>query len=233
MYKGKKILAFVPARGGSKGIPKKNILQIESKPLIQYTLDVASKCSYIDKVFISTDDEKIKSCVEVLGYKIPFLRPKELAGDETPTILAILDTIKTLKLKGEEFDYLMLLQPTQPFRKVFHLEESIKKIIDNGLDDLVSVSLVNEHPILIRQVDKRGKLMKLIDTNSSVRRQDFQEFYKVNGSIYINKVESLNSESSLNDNINPYIMDSKYDIDIDDMEDVEKFTNILQKYRNE
>ncbi len=222
MYKNKKILAIIPARGGSKGIKHKNTFEILGKPLINYTIDVAKSSKYIDKIHVSTDAEYIAEVAKENGIDIPFLRPNELASDEAPTILSLIDSIEKLKKLGFEFDYLLLLQPTQPLRLTEHIDKAIEKIIDEELDDIVSVSLVNEHPILMRTINGNGQVERLLNMNSTARRQDFPDFYKVNGSLYINKIEDINADLSLNDNKNPFIMDSKYDIDIDEMEDIEK-----------
>ncbi len=229
MYKGKKILAIIPARGGSKGIKNKNIIEINGKPLINYTLDTAKASKYIDKIHVSTDAEYIAEVVRDYGIDVPFLRPSELATDKAPTILGLIDSIAKLKSLGFEFDYLLLLQPTQPYREVAHIDLAIEKIISNNLSDLISVSEVNDHPILMRTINENEKLNSLLNINSTVRRQDFSKIYKVNGSIYINKIEDITENLSLNDNVNPFIMDSKYDIDIDAFEDIEYFKYVLDK----
>lgn len=132
-------------------------------------------------------------------------------------------TLQRLMKEDVTYDYIMLLQPTQPLRKAEFLEEAIELIIDNDHPSLVSVSPVLEHPILMRTVDKTGALCSLLSTSSTVRRQDFSPVYKVNGSIYINRIDStFTNSTSLNDNLYPYFMDNTYDIDIDSAEDLEK-----------
>ncbi len=221
MYKGKRILAIIPARGGSKGIPRKNIISVNGKPLIQYTIDVAKKSKYIDRIIVSTEDEEIADIALSSGAEVPFLRPKELAQDETKTIDVLVDVIKKLKLSGKEYDYSILLQPTQPLRQPFHIDESIERLIELNEDSLISISEVKEHPILMKTIDENGKLQNLLNSRSDIRRQDFSKIYKVNGAIYINKInEQFNKNTSLNDNKIAYIMDKKYDLDIDEPEDL-------------
>ena len=222
MYKNKSILAIIPARGGSKGILRKNIINVNGKPLIQYTIDSAKKSKYIDRLVISTEDAEIASIAVRCGAEAPFLRPIELAKDETKTIDVLIDVIKKLEGLGYKYDYMVLLQPTQPLRETFHIDEAIEMIIDKNKDSLVSVSEVSEHPILMRTVDEKNETRSLLGQRSDIRRQDFSKVYKVNGAIYINKLNNkFNTNTSLNDNKLAYIMDKKYDLDIDEPEDLD------------
>ncbi|TDT51974.1 cytidylyltransferase domain-containing protein [Fonticella tunisiensis] len=231
MYKGKTFLAIIPARGGSKGIPRKNIINVNGKPLIQYTIDEAKKAQYLDRIIVSTDDEEIAEVSKKCGAEVPFLRPKELADDNSKTIDVLLHAINELVKQGNKYDYVVLLQPTQPLRKSWHIDESIKKIVESNEESLVSVTEVKEHPILMRTIDKNDRVENLLNVNSTVRRQDFPKFYKVNGAIYINKLnENFNNYTSLNDNKLAYIMDKKYDIDIDEPIDLEIFEFLVKRY---
>ncbi len=228
MYKEKKILAVIPARGGSKGIPRKNIVPINGKPLIQYSIDEARKSKYIDSLIVSTDDKEIAEISCQLGAEVPFLRPQNLAGDTAKTIDVLVDVVQKLK---QQYDYLLLLQPTSPLRRTFHIDEAIQKIIDDGRPSLVSVCKVKEHPVLMRTITKNGQLKNLLDTNSTVRRQDFPEYYIVNGAIYINKLDdNFTNQTSLNDNILPYIMEQKYSLDIDEPQDLEKVKLFINEF---
>lgn len=227
MYKGKTFLAVIPARGGSKGVPKKNIVKINKKPLIQYTIEAAKASEFIDEIIVSTDDTEIAKVCNKLGVDIPFLRPNQLATDQAKTIDTILHVIGEQKKRKKVYDYIVLLQPTQPLRKAWHIDDAIKKIIKNNQESLVSITEVNEHPILMRTFDKNDRLVNVLNQNSTVRRQELSKVYKVNGAIYINQVSVLNQNTSLNDNISGYIMDKKYDLDIDDFDDLKTFQNIL------
>lgn len=223
MYCNKKILAIIPARGGSKGIPKKNIIKIKGKPLLQYTIDAAIKSKYIDEIHVSTDDDDIAEVAKYLGVNVLRKRPIELAQDNSKSIEVLLDVINYYKDIQQHFDYVLLLQPTQPLRQSFHIDEAIEKIINLSAESLVSVSLVDNHPILVRQINKEGKLVSILQQTSTVRRQDFDSYYVVNGAIYLNKIDTINARTSLNDNVIPYIMDKKFDIDIDEYFDVNVF----------
>ncbi|MEQ6356845.1 acylneuraminate cytidylyltransferase family protein [Lysinibacillus sp. M3] len=228
MIEDKRILAIVPARGGSKGIKNKNITAVKNKPLIAYTLEEAKLSKYIDSIYVSTDNEAIAKICSEHGVKVNELRPKELATDEAKTIDTVLYTIELLKEKGQVFDYVILLQPTQPLRRFFHIDEAIELIYSRNEESLVSVNKVEDHPILIRKLNKDGTLSNLLDFNSTVRRQDFENFYVVNGAIYINKINnSLNKFTSLNDNKLAYLMDRKYHLDIDEPADLKKFESFV------
>ena len=216
-----RILAIVPARGGSKGIKDKNIKEIEGRPLIEYTIEAAKRCEYIDEIVVSTDSEKIAKAAKKAGAKVPFLRPDELASDTARTIDVVLFTIEQLKLIGQEYDIVVLLQPTSPLRDEDDICGAIEKYVSCNMKSLVSVSEVSESPILMRQIVDETHMEKLLNINSTIRRQDMAKYYMVNGSIYINKIEELNSDTSLNDNVIPYVMDRSHAVDIDDYVDIE------------
>ncbi|MDD4429004.1 MAG: acylneuraminate cytidylyltransferase family protein [Paludibacter sp.] len=216
MYKNKRILAIIPARGGSKGIPHKNIIRLSGKPLIVYTIEAALASGRFDDVIVSTDDDQIAYIAIKYGASVPCLRPSYLAEDTSKTVDAVLYTLDCLKKAEKIYDIVVLLQPTSPFRDANDISNAIDLFIDNDLESLVSVSPVSEHPLLIRQMDINLKLTKLLNFDSSVRRQDFPPYYIINGAIYINYMDDINSNTSFNDNLSGYLMDSEHSIDIDD-----------------
>lgn len=215
MFHNKKYLALIPARGGSKGIPEKNIYEIQGKPLIAYSIEAAKSCMYIDDVVVSTDSEKIADIARKYGATVPFLRPDYLAGDEAKTIDCVLDTLERLE---ESYDVLVLLQPTSPLRKEEDISHAIERFSEIGRD-LVSISEVEDNPVLIRQTDG-DELIPLLSVNSTVRRQDMIPYYKVNGAIYINEIAGLTKETSFNDNPAYYFMEKSHSVDIDRYEDI-------------
>lgn len=231
MYKDQKILAIIPARGGSKGIPNKNITNLCGKPLIAYSILAAKASQYIDDIIVSTDSEQIADIATQYDASVPFLRPLALASDTSKTIDCMIYTIDELKKQGCHYDCVVLLQPTQPIRKEGSIDQAITMLLDSPEDSLVSVTTVSEHPILMRTITKEGTLKSLLPTSSTVRRQDFPDIYRVNGSIYINRVNAhLNTSTSLNDNILPFFMEEKYSIDIDSYEDLKKAEIFLQQH---
>ena len=230
MFGKQKILALIPARGGSKGIKDKNIIPLAGKPLIAYSIEAAKKSKYIDSIVVTTDSEKIAEVAKRYGARVPFLRPAELAADTSKTIDAVLHAIKTLKSMGENYDTLVLLQPTQPLRTTDDIGKAIELYYESGENGLVSISSVDDSPLLIRSIDEDGKLINLLSQNSTCRRQDMPNYYKVNGCIYINKIDEINENTSFNDNKVPFIMDKEHSIDIDELSDLWMAECYLKNY---
>lgn len=220
MYNDKKILALIPARGGSKGIKNKNIIDLCGKPLISYTIDSAKGSKYIDEIIVSTDSEEIAEISRQYGACVPFLRPKELATDTSTTLDVVIHAIDFLTKKRDMFHTLILLQPTEPLRTSDDIDGAIEKHFLHGERSLVSVSEVDDNPILIRTLNKDDLLVPLINLNSTCRRQDMPVYYRVNGCIYINKISEINQTTSFNDNELAYIMQREHSIDIDELKDL-------------
>lgn len=234
MYKGKKILGLIPARGGSKGIPSKNIIEIYGKPLIQYSIECAKGSKYLDRTIISTDDTKIKDVAVKCGGDVPFMRPPELALDTSKTIDAVVHAINWLKKHGEEYDYLVLLQNTVPLRKPWHIDEAIEKLFASNEKSLVSVTEVDENPVLMRTINADGTVHNLLNVNSTMRRQDFPKFYRVDGAIYIQKLDKdFGLNTSLNDGRLSYIIEERYSVDIDTYLDIRKIEYYLEQELNQ
>lgn len=223
MIDKKKILAFIPARGGSKGIKDKNILEINGKPLLAYTIEAAKNSTYIDAVLVSTDSEKIGRIAKEYGAWVPFLRPADLATDTIPTLDAVLYTINRIKEMGElyEYDILILLQPTSPLRSTEDIDNALRFFVKNACLPLAAVTEVTESPILMRVIGEDGYLKKLIPLYGTIRRQDMPSYYRLNGSIYINLISELDSHTSFNDNPIPFVMENSHSADIDDFLDLE------------
>lgn len=219
MIGNKRILAWIPARGGSKGIKDKNIKDLNGKPLIAYTIEAARKSKYIDEVMVSTDSEVIADISREYGAWVPSLRPKELAGDTSKTIDAVLHTKKMLVELDRKFEVLCLLQPTSPLRTANDIDGAILRYSNSGYRNVVAVSKVKDHPILIRSVKEDGSLEPLLNQKSTCRRQDMVDYYRVNGSIYINSMGKIDLNTSFNDNEIGYVIDEQHAIDIDEIED--------------
>ena len=228
MYKKNKILALIPARGGSKGIKNKNIVSVNGKPLIAYTIDAAKASKYIDYIYVSTDSEKIADVAIKYGALIPFMRDETLAQDTSKTIDAVMFSVNKFKEMGYDFDYLVLLQPTSPLRTGEVIDAAIEKLLASTYTSLVSVSKVDDNPVLIRSIDDNNCLVPILKQSSTVRRQDFKDYYRVNGAIYINKISELTLNTSLNDNLYAYIMPQDRSFDIDTMDDLKALRSFLR-----
>lgn len=228
MFNGEKVLAIIPARGGSKGIPHKNIIDLGGKPLIDYTIEAAIKSTYIDYVLVTTDDYEIAEVSKAAGASVPFLRPEELAHDNSRTIDAVMHAIDWLAVNHLVFQTVILLQPTQPFRDENDIDAAIRIFYESGKESVVSVCEAEDHPLLLRKIEN-GRLNTLLSASSTCRRQDMPVYYKVNGCIYINSTEEINADTSFNDNRIPFVMPKEKSVDIDDFRDLEYARFLISK----
>lgn len=229
MINGKSVLALIPARGGSKGIKDKNIILLEGKPLINYTIETAIKSSYIDRVVVTTDSDKIAEVAMEAGADVPFKRPAELAADSSKTLDAVLHAINWLDDNDRHYDILVLLQPTQPLRNISDIDDALEKFEAMNEQALVSICEVDDNPVLIRTINDHGLMDNLINMNSDIRRQDMPIYYKLNGAVYINKIDEINENTSFNDNPVPYLMAKERSVDIDDLDDLEMAKILIRR----
>ena len=220
MYQGKKILALIPARGGSKGIKDKNIIDLCGKPLIAYSIECGLQSKYIDSVVVTTDSEKIAEVSRQYGARVPFLRPAEYAQDTSTTLVAVLHAIRTLEEMGETYDTHVLLQPTQPLRTSEDVDKAIEAYFANGEEDLISVKPVSDPPVLMRTIGEDGRLHPLLNYTADMRRQDMPAYYRIDGCIYINNIERLDENSKFANNSVPFIMEPEHAVDIDELVDL-------------
>ncbi|MBC8755134.1 acylneuraminate cytidylyltransferase family protein [Kordia sp. YSTF-M3] len=221
-----KILAIIPARGGSKGVPGKNKKLLLGKPLIQYSIDAALQSKHITEVVVTTDDEEIISIAKSLGANVPFVRPKHLAEDTTPTLPVIQHAISHFEAEGKLFDAICLLQPTSPFRPKGFLDKALETFIEKQTDALISVLEVPHqyNPHWTFEPNKNGILeIATGEKNIIPRRQELPKAYHRDGSIYITKTNIIQNENSLYGNSLSYIVsDSAYYVNIDTQEDWQK-----------
>ncbi|MBU1863744.1 MAG: acylneuraminate cytidylyltransferase family protein [Candidatus Omnitrophica bacterium] len=230
--KKKEILAIVPARSGSKGIKNKNSACLNGKPLIYYTIDEARKSALIDRLVVSTDSKRIAMLAQSFGAEVPFMRPKYLASDKTKSIDVVLDVLDTLK-KDENYkpDLIVLLQPTSPLRKRFHIDEALQRLLKSNADSIVSLCQLREpHPRKIKVIKKGYVHPFLKGADSSVPRQLLSNCYRLNGAIYAAYTDSvIKKRRFLGRKVIPYIMDEKYSVNIDSPLDLMLADALLQK----
>lgn len=211
------ILAIIPARGGSKGVHRKNLKNLKGKPLISYTIEAAKMSKYVDRLVVSTDDIEIAEVSKEYGAEIPCLRPEMLAGDVSPTVDAVLHMINFLKeSEGYIPSHIMLLQCTSPLRNSKHINEAVEKLKNSSQKALISVceSEVNPYWTNVFDGDELKPFIK--DGYKITRRQDLPIVYRVNGAIYIIETEVLLREKNFQpSSLTGYIMDEYYSIDID------------------
>jgi CMP-N,N'-diacetyllegionaminic acid synthase len=189
-------LFLITARGGSKGIPRKNIKKLGDKPLIYYSIDLAKKFTSHENICVSTDSAEIRSMVENYGLKVPFLRPKDLATDNSSSYEVILHAINWYEKNGKSYDNLVLLQPTSPFRLERHLNEALE-LFENKIDMVVSVKKINKNiAATYYKNTQNGFIEKVFESESEkIRRQDAELIYEINGAIYVINVNSLKSSN--------------------------------------
>lgn len=208
MIQQKTILAILPARGGSKRVSRKNLRVVSGKPLIAWTIEEAKKSKYIDRIVLSSEDPEIIAVGEKWGCECPFIRPLELAQDDTPGIAPVLHLIQTLP---QNFDYLVLLQPTSPLRDVGDIDGCIEKCISEKSVSCVSVSLVDKK---IAWMFKLGKSNELI--SPFPKDIDCSPTYVLNGAVYVAQVDwLLKSGSFVGSSTVGFPMEREHSLDID------------------
>lgn len=209
------MLVVIPARGGSKGVPGKNIKELGGKPLIQYTIDEARKIFEGNHILVSTDSIEIKNKVENLGLKVPFMRPKELATDTSGTQDVLLHALNSVESRGYFPDTIILLQPTSPFRKATHIKEALE-LYNTKLDMVVSVKETTSNPYYVLKEENKLGFLENSKKGDFTRRQDCPRVWELNGAIYIINTRSLKS-GKIGDftKVKKYVMNefSSHDID--------------------
>ncbi|WP_456277639.1 acylneuraminate cytidylyltransferase family protein [Bacillus sp. AK128] len=212
MINNRKILAIVPARGGSKGILRKNLSIISDKPLLAWTIEEAKKSKYIDRLILSSEDSEIIQVAAKYGCEVPFTRPTELARDDTPGVSPILHAIMELP----SYDYVMMLQPTSPLRTVEDIDGCIEYFINKEGESCVSVVEAHKPPHWIYKVTSDNRLRPILEGETVNRRQDAPKTYELNGAVYIASKEFLlEYETFLTDDTIAYEMPRERSYDID------------------
>lgn len=214
------MIALIPARGGSKGLPGKNLKLLNGKPLIAYTIEAALQSKCIDRVIVSTDDQEIAEVAKEWGAEIPFMRPDFLASDTAHAVDVYKYTLNKLEeLSGNQVDEFIVLQPTSPLRNSNHIDEAIELFQIKNADSVISYC-EEQHPVFWHKyITDEGKFEELFEGDFNKNRQEMKPTYYPNGSIYIfkknlilnNKYQSMNSYA--------YLMDRKFSVDIDTIED--------------
>ncbi|MDP1393416.1 cytidylyltransferase domain-containing protein [Lysinibacillus capsici] len=218
-------LAVIPARGGSKGVPGKNIRLLAGKPLIAWTIEAAKRSKYITTTIVSTDDEEISTVAIEYGAEVPFIRPAHLAEDDTPGVAPILHALE----QCPDYDYVVVLQPTSPLRTAEDIDGTIEKMFKNDGDFCVSVAEASQSPYWMYTLNKDDVMQPLIDSPLVVRRQELPKAYILNGAVYVAKVEELKkTESFITSETVAYEMPEERSFDIDLEKDFLVCENIMQ-----
>lgn len=228
MYNNKSFLAIIPARGGSKGIKDKNIINLKGKPLIAYTIEAAIESQVFDEIMVSTDSLKIAEISKSFGAKIPFLRPKELASDNAKTVDVIIHALNYYINQNIEFDYFMLLQPTSPLRNSKDIQNAVNLLFEKNANSIVSVCETEHSPLWSNTLPDDLSLANFIKQEvKNIPRQELPKYYRINGAIYISNVDFFISEKDFyGEKSYAYVMPPERSIDIDNLVDL-KLVEIL------
>ena len=225
MIGGKRVLALVPARRGSKGLPLKNIRPLHGMPLLAWPIKAARASQYVDRVVISTDDADFAALAQAAGADAPFLRPPELATDSASSIGVIIHALDALKSVNDEYDYLVLLEPTSPLTEASDVDAALKTLVarSRDADAIVGVTpLSTSHPAFAVRVNERGLISPFATATFRhlPRRQDVEPLYCLDGSLYASTTEALRSKSSFcHDRTIAHIMPRHKSFEVDDLVD--------------
>lgn len=223
----KKIVAIITARGGSKGLPRKNVLDLNGKPLIAHTIDAAKESQIFDKIIVTTDDKEIKEVSLKFGAEV-IDRPAELATDMASSMDVIEHSLKVLQKNEENYTHFVLLQPTSPLRTATYIKESWSKYLKDDANSLVSVMEV-EHPPQKMLIEKNGEVTPLTKWEDLTKpRQSLPKAYLPNGAIYICKIDKfMQGKNFFEKPLSIFEMDKKSSVDIDRKEDLELLKGLL------
>ncbi len=218
------ILGIIPARGGSKGIPQKNLVSLAGKPLLSYTCEQALRAKSLTRVIVNTDNEEIARCAKGYRVEVPFLRPKHLSEDETPMLDVLLHALETLQSQeGYQPDIVVLLQPTSPLRQAEQIDEAVQKLVNSDADSVVSVVEVPHqfNPVSLLRLES-GSLIPYLNGPQISRRQEKPILYARNGpAILAVRRKILVEQKSLYGNRTlPFVMPLEFSVDIDGPSDL-------------
>lgn len=230
MQKEKSILAIIPARSGSKGLKDKNILLLDGKPLIAYTIEAAIKSRIFSDIIVATDSNIYADIAKKYGASVPFLRPNEISRDDSTSTEVILYTLEQLERMGKRYDMFMLLQPTSPLRSSMDIINSMKLMENKNANAIVSMCETNHSKDFMIELEEDYCLEGFLK-NVRRRRQDKKKTYMLNGAIYLSKTEYYKENRDFyGDKCYAYIMDKYSSVDIDDIYDF-KYAEILLKMK--
>lgn len=217
------VVTIITARGNSKGIPSKNIVELNGKPLIAWSIIAAKQSENVSRVIVSTDSQKIADIALQYGAEVPFLRPPELAQDDTLGLAVVIHAIKWLSdNEGYSPEFTMLLQPTSPLRNSTDIENVINMLNNKTTSSVVSVSPVEQHPHLMVNIKNNGTMKCLAELSmGSGNRHEYPDVYALNGAIYIAKTNDIvKNETWYNEHSMAYIMPEERSVDIDSPKDL-------------
>lgn len=229
-------LAVIPARGGSKGLPRKNVRVLGNLPLIAHTIQAALE-SNLSRVIVSTDDEEIAGIAKEYGAEVPFIRPAEFSGDSATSLSVLLHAIRYMEEKQNyHADTIAFLQPTSPFRTAAHINGALQNFVEADTTSLITVTDVQEfHPYFMFTQEENHRIKTLFELKERpLRRQDLPTYYRINGALYVSKrsyYDGIDEHAAIFDwnSLSSYIMDAPSSIDINDYLDFQHAELLLKK----
>lgn len=226
MIEGKSVLAIVPARGGSKGLPGKNVMPVGGKPLIAWTIAAAKASQHIDRVILSSEDPAIIDAARAAGCEVPFVRPAELASDEARVEDAVLHALDSI---AEQYDLLVLLQPTSPLRRGEDIDGCLAAYLNRRAGSAMSVCEPSKSPYWMFRMDDEDRLDRLLPLpEGGHRRQNLPSVYAPNGAVYVIGVETFRkTRAFVTDDTVGYVMPVDRSIDIDTPMDMALFKSVV------
>jgi len=230
-----KNLAIIPARSGSKGLQDKNIKHMCDKPLLAYTIEAAIKSNLFDQIMVSTDSERYAEVARSCGAQVPFLRSDQMATDSAGSWDVVREVLEMYEQRGQTFDTVALLQPTSPLRTAEDLINSYKMLSDINANFIVGVCEMDHSPLWSNELPEDNSMKDFIKSDvANLPRQAIPTFYRINGALYIIKVDHLKRkmQNLYDHNSYAYIMEKENSIDIDDALDFEIASIIMSKRTN-
>ena len=217
MIRGGRVLALIPARAGSERVPGKNTRLMAGRPMITWSIEAALNSRFIDVSVVSTEDAAIQKIACDAGVRVPFSRAAGLAESESSMVDVVVDAIDRLREVGEHFDYLVLIQPTSPLRNHRHIDAAVELFCEKGADGVISVTQTS-HPVeWVKELSTDGSMLEFTGPDFSKRSQEFPVRYRVNGALYITRIDKFREEKTffLKQKCFAFVMHPEESIDVD------------------
>jgi CMP-N-acetylneuraminic acid synthetase len=225
------VLALIPARGGSKGVPRKNVRPLAGRPLVAYAADAARASGVVDRIVLSTDDEEIAAVGRACGVDVPFMRPPAIGADDTPMLAVVEHAVAALAAAGWAPEVVVLLQPTSPLRRPEHVRAAVTMLRETGADSVVSVVELPRHlsPDYVMRIDQGGRLVPFLPEGARIaRRQDARAAYSRDGTVYAFPRRTLERFHSIyGEDARPLLIDARESLSIDSPADWDAAERIL------
>ncbi|MBP7320589.1 MAG: acylneuraminate cytidylyltransferase family protein [Lachnospiraceae bacterium] len=227
-----KAIAIIPARSGSKGLPNKNILPLEGKPMMAYTIEACLESGCFQRVHVSTDSEEYAQIAIEYGADVPFLRDPLLATDQATTEDVIWDVLEKYHALGEEFEVFGIMQPTSPLRNAIDIQNSFQLFQEKNANSIIGVCPMEHSPLWSNQLGEADSMYHFLNVQTNQNRQQFGQYYRINGAIYLMRISEYSSHMALyGEKSYAYRMPKERSIDIDDEMDLE-IAKVFMKFKN-